>query len=122
MRNEHRALQLYDNLRFEAVTGERTLFYRKALPDHKVDPLTGFPFAWRDAVYVAVNCDPTTPERAVLHPDLPAIGIAWDEPWQMTDLMTGAVTRQRGADVPLYLDPAGVPFRIFSIAPLGRPR
>ena len=121
LRNEHRALQLYDNLRFEAVTGERTLFYRKALPDHKVDPLTGFPFAWRDAVYVAVDCDPTTPERAVLHPDLPAIGIAWDEPWQMTDLMTGAVTRQRGADVPLYLDPAGVPFRIFSIAPLGRP-
>ena len=35
------ALQLYDNLRFENVTGDRTLFYRKALPAAgDGDPLT----------------------------------------------------------------------------------
>ena len=118
LRHEHRALQLYDNLRFEAVTGERTLFYRKALPDHRVDPLTGFPFRWRDAIYVAVNCDPTTAEQATLHPDLPAVGIAWDEPYVITDLITGAASTQRGADVPLILDPAGIPFRIFTITPV----
>ena len=97
-----------------SVTGERTLFYRKALPHGKVDPLTGHPNRWRDPVYVAVNCDPTTAEHAILHPDLPAIGIGWDEPYQLTDLLTGTVPRASGRR------PAGrsrsvppSPFRIF---------
>jgi starch synthase (maltosyl-transferring) len=112
------ALQLYDNLRFQDVTGEQTLFYRKALPDGPVDPLSGHPSRWRDAVFVAVNCDPTRPERAILHPDLPAIGIGWDEPYRIVDLLTGRSRRERGADVPVDLDPAGQPFRIFTIRPL----
>jgi starch synthase (maltosyl-transferring) len=120
LRHERPALKLYDNLRFENVTGERTLFYRKALPVGKVDPLTGHPTRWRDAVYVAVNTDPRVAEHAILHPDLPAIGVGWDEPYRMTDLLTGAVSRERGADVPVVLDPAGEPFRIFTITPLGR--
>jgi len=116
LRREWRALQLYDNLRFEAASGERTLFYRKALPDGELDPLTGFPHRWRDPVYVAVNCDPTRAERAILHPDLPAVGIGWEEPYLLTDLMTGQSTRERGADLPVDLDPNGDPFRLFTIA------
>jgi starch synthase (maltosyl-transferring) len=115
VRREHQALQRYDNLRFQDVTGERTLFYRKAMPHGKVDPLTGHPNRWRDAVYVAVNTDPLTAERAILHPDLPAIGIGWDEPYRLTDLMTGRSTRERGADLPVDLDPAATPFRLFTI-------
>ena len=110
----------HDNLRFQDVTGERTLFYRKALAHGKVDPLTGYPNRWRDPVYVAVNTDPTTAEHAILHPDLPAIGIGWDEPYRLTDLLTGASTRETGADLPVDLDPAADPFRIFSISPLDR--
>ena len=117
LRREWRALQLYDNLRFESVTGGRTLFYRKALPDGDVDPLTGFPFRWRDPVYVAVNCDPLAPERAFLHPDLPAIGIGWDEPYRVVDLLTGQRRTERGADIGVDLDPAGAPFTIFTIQP-----
>jgi starch synthase (maltosyl-transferring) len=120
LRHERPALKRYDNLRFENVSGERTLFYRKALPHGKVDPLTGQPHRWRDAVYVAVNCDPTTPERAILHPDLPAVGIGWDEPYLLTDLLSGQVSRERGADLAVVLDPAGEAFRIFSVAPLER--
>ena len=120
LRREHPALRGYDNLRFEPVTGTRTLFYRKALPLGAPDPLTGHPRLWRDAVYVAVNCDPTVPERAVLHPDLPAIGLGWDEPYRMTDLLTGRSTRERGADLGVDLDPSGSPFRIFTIAPAAR--
>jgi starch synthase (maltosyl-transferring) len=120
LRHQRPALKRYDNLRFEAVTGERTLFYRKALPHGKVDPLSGFPTRWRDAVYVAVNCDPTTPERAILHPDLPAIGIGWDEPYALTDLMTGRTTREVGADLAVNLDPAAEAFRIFTISALER--
>jgi starch synthase (maltosyl-transferring) len=115
------ALQLYDNLRFQDVTGEQTLFYRKALPDGPVDPLSGHPSRWRDAVFVAVNCDPTRPERAILHPDLPAIGIGWDEPYRMVDLVTGRSRRERGADVAIDLDPSGQPFRVFTIRPLDGP-
>jgi starch synthase (maltosyl-transferring) len=120
LRHERPALKRYDNLRFEAVTGSRTLFYRKALPHGKVDPLSGHPSRWRDPVYVAVNCDPTAAERAVLHPDLPAIGIAWDEPYRLTDLLTGRSSRERGADLPVDLDPAAEPFRIFTISALER--
>jgi starch synthase (maltosyl-transferring) len=120
LRHERAPLRRYDNLRFESVSGERTLFYRKALPHGKVDPLTGFPTRWRDAVYVAVNCDPTTAERAILHPDLPAIGIGWDEPYALTDLMTGRITRERGADLPVDLDPAAEAFRIFTISAVDR--
>ncbi|MGH2401507.1 MAG: hypothetical protein ACRDE6_02245, partial [Candidatus Limnocylindria bacterium] len=115
LRHERPALKRYENLRFEAVTGERTLFYRKALPHGKVDPLTGHPNHWRDPVYVAVNCDPTTPERAILHPDLPAVGIGWDEPYQLIDLLSGQTTTERGADLAMVLDPAGEAFRIFTI-------
>jgi starch synthase (maltosyl-transferring) len=102
------------------VTGERTVFYRKALAHGKVDPLTGHPNRWRDAVFVAVNTDPTAAERAILHPDLPAIGIGWDEPYRLTDLLTGAGSRELGADLTVDLDPAGEPFRIFTITALDR--
>ncbi len=116
LRHERPALRRYDNLHFENVTGARTIFYRKALPHGRVDPLTGYPHRWRNPVYVAVNCDPTSGERAILHPDLPAVGIGWDEPYRLTDLMTGRTTTERGADLPFDLDPAGEPFRIFTIA------
>jgi starch synthase (maltosyl-transferring) len=118
LRHERPALRLYDNLRFENVSGERTLFYRKALPHGAVDPLTGHPQRWRDAVYVAINTDPRIAEHAILHPDLPAIGIGWDEPYRITDLLTGATSRERGADLPMHMDPAGESFRIFTISPI----
>ncbi len=120
LRHEHAALQRYENLRFEPVTGDRTLFYRKALPDPDapVDPLSGQPTRWTDAIFVAVNCDPTAAQTAILHPDLPAIGIGWDESYRITDLMTGRARVERGADIAVDLNPAGETFRIFTITPL----
>ncbi|HET9900962.1 MAG TPA: alpha-1,4-glucan--maltose-1-phosphate maltosyltransferase, partial [Actinomycetes bacterium] len=129
LRRAHRALQLYDNLRFERVTGDRTLFYRKALPDldaaadatsatSAIDLLTGEPARWVDPIYVAVNCDPVAAQTAILHPHLPSIGIAWDEPYRLTDLMTGEQRTERGADLAVELNPTGEPFRIFTISPV----
>ncbi|MEO8510743.1 MAG: alpha-1,4-glucan--maltose-1-phosphate maltosyltransferase [Chloroflexota bacterium] len=115
LRREHAALQGYDNLRFEAVTGERTLFYRKALSAGAVDPLSGEPRRWRDPVYVAVNVDPAHAERAMLHPDLPAIGIGWNEPYMLTDLVSGASRTERGPDLEMTLTPGDSAFRIFTI-------
>ena len=118
LRGEWGALQRVANLRFETVSGGQTLFYRRALPDGALDPLTGFPSRWRDPVYVAVNCDPARPERAILHPDLPAIGIGWDDPYLMVDLLTGRGRRLRGGDVPVELDPARLPYRVFTLRPV----
>jgi starch synthase (maltosyl-transferring) len=124
VRREWRALQLSDNIRFEAVTGEQTLFYRKALPAGEGDPLSGAPSRWRDPVYVAVNCDPQRAEGAILHPDLAAIGIGGDEPYVMVDLLTGRSRRLHGAEIRVELDPARLPYRIFTIrrAPGSAPR
>ena len=47
-----------------------------------------------------------------------AIGIGWDEPYQVTDLLTGVSTSEVGADLAVDLDPAAEPFRIFSIGKL----
>src|SRR5438132_1056634 len=117
LRRTRPALQAYEHLRFENATGPRTLFYRKALPAGELDPLTGYPLRWRDPVYVAVNVDPRTPERGILHPDLPAIGIGWQDPYRIIDLITGRRRTERGADVAVDLTPEQ-PFRIFTISAL----
>ncbi len=116
LRREQPALRTYEHLRFEGVTGDRVLFYRKALPDGEADPLTGFPYRWREPVYVAVNVDPRAPASGLLHPDLPAVGIGWEEPYRVTDLISGEARVERGADVPVELTPDR-PYRIFTISP-----
>jgi starch synthase (maltosyl-transferring) len=116
LRHKRPALRTFEHLRFENATGPRTIFYRKALPAGDLDPLTGYPSIWRDPVYVAVNVDPRTAERGILHPDLPALGIGWREPYRMTDLLTGRTRTERGADVAVDLTPEQ-PFRIFTITP-----
>jgi starch synthase (maltosyl-transferring) len=120
LRREWRSLQLSDNLRFEAVDGERTLFYRKALPAGEVDPLTGAPSRWRDPVYVAVNCDPARAEETVLRPDLATIGIDGDAPYLMVDLLTGRSRRLHGPEIHVELDPARLPYRVFTIRSASR--
>jgi len=116
LRREWKALRLYDNLTFENATGDRILFYRKALPATDLQPLTGFPTRWRDPVYVAINVDPRTPARGLLHPDLPALGIGWTARYRVTDLLSGRSRTERGADLSLELTPDS-PFRIFTISP-----
>jgi starch synthase (maltosyl-transferring) len=116
LRHTRPALRAYQHLRFENATGPRTLFYRKAMPAGELDQLTGYPFAWRDPVYVAVNLDPRTVERGILHPDLPAVGVGWQDPYRITDLLTGRSRTERGADIPVDLTPER-PFRIFTISP-----
>ena len=118
IRRERPAMRLTDNLRFEELTGERSLFYRKAEPAGEIDPLTGAPSRWRDPVYVAVNCDPASPETAILHPDLAAIGIGRDEPYLMVDLLTGRTRRLHGAEIRVELNPARLPYRVFTIRPV----
>ena len=114
LRGTWASLQLSDNLRFEPVDGEQTLFYRKALPAGEIDPLSGNPARWRDPVFVAVNCG-NEREEAVLRPDLAAIGIEPDEAYLMVDLLTGRTRRPHGPEIRVELDPARLPYRVFTI-------
>ena len=118
VRHESMALQRNDTLAFQDVTGAEVLFYRKALSSGETDPLTGAASRFRDPVYVAVNCNVAAPMKAILHPNLPEIGIGWQEPYRMVDLLTGRWRRLRGADIPVELDPTRLPYRVFTIRPL----
>jgi starch synthase (maltosyl-transferring) len=118
VRHEAPALQRNDTLAFQDVTGPEVLFYRKGLPSGEADPLTGAASRFRDPVYVAVNCNAASPVRAILHPNLPEIGVGWQEPYRMVDLLTGRWRRLRGADIAVELDPSRLPYRVFTIRPL----
>ena len=49
LRREHPALQRSDNLRFQYAERRATLFYRKATPTGRLDPLTRYPYRWTAA-------------------------------------------------------------------------
>ncbi|MEP7040600.1 MAG: alpha-1,4-glucan--maltose-1-phosphate maltosyltransferase [Chloroflexota bacterium] len=115
LRHEWRALRLNDNLRFEGASGDQILVYRKARPAGEIDPLTGSPGQWTDPVYVAVNCDPERSETVILHLDLAAIGMGEDEPYLMVDLLTGRSRRLHGNEIRVELNPARLPYRVFTI-------
>jgi len=115
LRRQWRALQRTETLRFEPVRGQRTMFYRKALPVGRVDLLSEDPKRWRRPVWVAVNVTPTRSERAVLRPNLKAVGIDPKRPYRFTDLMTGASRLRRGREITLVLGPAR-PFVVFTLS------
>jgi len=115
LRREWPALQRTETLRFEPVRGERTLFYRKALPRGRLDLLSEEPRAWRSPVWVAVNVAPTRSERAVLRPTWKAVGIDPARPYRFTDLVTGATRMRRGRELPVVLGPDR-PFVIFTLS------
>jgi len=115
LRREWPALQRTETLRFEPVRGERTLFYRKALPRGRLDLLSEEPRAWRSPVWVAVNVAPTRSERAVLRPTWKAVGIDPARLYRFTDLVTGATRMRRGRELPVVLGPDR-PFVIFTLS------
>ncbi len=115
LRREWPALQRTETLRFEPMRGDRTLFFRKALPRGRFDLLSEEPKAWRNPVWVAVNVAPTRSERAVLKPRLRAVGIDPDRPYRFTDLVTGATRVRKGRELAVVLGPER-PFVIFTLS------
>ncbi|MGH2488241.1 MAG: hypothetical protein ACRDFR_01300, partial [Candidatus Limnocylindria bacterium] len=115
LRREWRALRRTETLRFEKMVGDRTLFYRKALPVGRVDLQSEEPRRWRQALWVAVNVTPTRAERALLRPNLKAVGIDPTRPYRYTDLMTGISRLRRGREISVTLGPAR-PFVIFTLS------
>jgi starch synthase (maltosyl-transferring) len=114
LRHEWPALQRTETLRFENMSGERTIFYRKALPVGRSDLLSEEPKRWRQPIWVAVNVTPTRSEEAILRPNLKAVGIDPKRPYRYTELLTGVTRLRRGREISVVLGPAR-PFVIFTL-------
>jgi starch synthase (maltosyl-transferring) len=123
LRREWPALGRTETLRFQNVTGTRTLFYRKALPVGQIDLLSEDPKQWRQPVWVAVNVSPTRAEQAVLRPNLAVVGIDPERRYRYTDLLTGASRMRKGRAITVTLGPDR-PFAIFTLSqrPAPKPR
>ena len=104
-RREHRALQLYTNLRFHGADDPHVLFYDKRTPDGS------------DHVLVAVNMDPFATHTSLVDVPLDALGIAPDQPYRMRELLTGQVWEWRGPRGYVELDPQREPAQIFHLVP-----
>jgi starch synthase (maltosyl-transferring) len=94
IRREHPALQRLDNVSFHDVEAEEMLCYRKAAPPGGADLL------------IVVNLDPHHAREGMVHVPLEALGIGWDEPFLVHDLLTGERWAWRGVRNYVRLDPA----------------
>jgi starch synthase (maltosyl-transferring) len=103
IRRENPALQRADNLTFHHSENDQVLFYRKSMPDRSNDLL------------IVINLDPTRAHEAMVHVPLDALGIAPDEIYPLTDLLTGATFRWRGARNFVRLDPAQEPAHVLRL-------
>jgi starch synthase (maltosyl-transferring) len=102
VRRANPALHEYDNLRFYGADNDSVLFYGKMTPD-----LTNL-------VFVAVSLDPFSPQESPLHFPLDQMGIGWNDPWEVEELLTGERHFWHGSTQWVRLDP-DAPARIFRI-------
>jgi starch synthase (maltosyl-transferring) len=103
LRRAHAALQQYGNLEFFEAEDDAVLFYGK------MDSTR------RDPVLVAVNLDVTRPRESRLRIPLEALGLGWEEPYRVVDLLRETEHGSRGPEYRVRLDPHDEPAFIFSI-------
>jgi starch synthase (maltosyl-transferring) len=103
IRQENPALQRADNLTFHHSENDQILFYRKSMPDRSNDLL------------ILVNLDPTRAHDAMVHVPLDALGLSPDAVYPVTELLTGARFRWRGARNYVRLDPAQEPAHVLRL-------
>jgi starch synthase (maltosyl-transferring) len=105
IRREHRALQLYTNLRFYASDDPNVLWYGKATPEGD------------DLIFVAVNLDPGARHASMVDVPIDALGIAPAAPYRMRELLTEAIYVWHGPRGYVDLDPQVAPAQIFRLEP-----
>ncbi|MGH7311732.1 MAG: alpha-amylase family glycosyl hydrolase, partial [Candidatus Rokuibacteriota bacterium] len=103
LRREHRALQLYTNLRFYPSDDPHVLFYGKMTPDRV------------DVVLVAVNLDPFATHSAWVEVPIHELALAADQPYRLHERLTDAWQDARGPRLRVTLDPQQEPAAIFSL-------
>ncbi|HEY2985346.1 MAG TPA: alpha-1,4-glucan--maltose-1-phosphate maltosyltransferase [Jatrophihabitantaceae bacterium] len=102
IRREHPSLHWLRNLRFHGVDNDEILAFSKR------DPATG------DTVLVLCSTDPHNVREGWTSLDLPALGIEWNDEFEVEDLLSGARYRW-GQYNYVRLDPHDQPAHIFTV-------
>ena len=102
IRREHAALHWLRNLRFHAIDNDAIIAFSKR------DPATG------DTILVLCSVDPHNVREGWTSLDLPALGIAWADEFDVEDLLSGA-TYHWGQYNYVRLDPHDHPAHIFAV-------
>jgi starch synthase (maltosyl-transferring) len=101
IRREHRALQLYRNLRFHRSDDPNIVWYSKMTP------------ARDDVVFVAVNLDAAGTHAGMVDVPIDELGLAIDQPYRMHELLSDVSYEWRGPRGFVELDPARDVAQIF---------
>ena len=101
IRREHRALQLYTNLRFYAADDPNIVFYGKMTPGRD------------DLVFVAANLDPFASHASMVDVPIAELGLGPDQPYRMHELLSDQWFEWRGARGYVELHPDVEPAQIF---------
>jgi len=105
IRRAHPALQQLRNVTIHSSDDDAVLAYSKSLPDSA---------GGRDIVIVVVNVDPHAPRTTMVHLNLPALGLSWEDTFIVHDEITGQ-DWQWGAHNFVHLDPYVEPAHILSV-------
>lgn len=103
VRRENPALQTTRNLRLLSADDENVIFYAKWTQDRS------------NVVAVAVNLDPRSPHRSVVHFPAGEVGVPTGRLYQMKELVTGQRVEWRGESAEVFLDPQVEPAQIFRL-------
>src|SRR5712691_10720569 len=101
IRRDHRALQLYTNLRFYPSEDANVLWYGKMTPERD------------DVIFVAVNLDPAVRHASTVDVPIHELGVSPEAPYHMHELLSDATYEWRGPRGYVDLDPAVAPAQIF---------
>jgi starch synthase (maltosyl-transferring) len=109
IRKSHPALHRLRDLSFHAADQPELLCFSKISGGATEHP------PGRDIVLVIVNINWREPRAATIWLDMPALGLAWDAEFIVTDELSGESYRWRQANY-VRLDPAVAPAHIFTIS------
>jgi len=103
IRRDNPAMHLYDNLVFHGADHDQMMCYSKSTPDFK------------NRILCVVSLNGHDPVAGLVHLDLGALGLGYDQPYRVRDLMHGGVYVWKGADNFVALNPEGVSLHIFHV-------
>jgi starch synthase (maltosyl-transferring) len=115
IRHAHPALQQLRNLSIHSTDDESVLCFAKHAPDPSTGSGTG---AGADTVVVVVNLDPHGARETMVHLDLPALGLGWEDTFEVSDEITGQTWRW-GAHNYVRLDPWWEPAHVLTVRRTG---
>jgi starch synthase (maltosyl-transferring) len=112
LRHEHPALHLLRGLHVHNAEDDATVVFSKVSTADTSGG--GSTPGERDIVIVVVNVDPHSPRETMIHLDMPALGMDWEERFVAHDEVTGAEWTW-GAYNYVRLDPFHEPAHIITV-------